>query len=65
MEKTGQGSVVTSRAGLSLLQPGLYPGREHALLGLVGDSESGHGAGGGGPHMAAAAEGAEPIPQDR
>lgn len=56
--------MVTSRAGLSLLQPGLYPGREHALLGLVGDSESGHGAGGG-PHMAAAAEGAEPIPQDR
>ena len=49
--KRGQGCGGHLRAGLSLLQPGLQPGRVHALPGWVGDSESmggrAMGAGGG------------------
>jgi hypothetical protein len=55
--------------GLTTPQPVLQPGREHALPGWVGDSESmgGRGivAGGGGPHMAATDRGRRTYPQDR
>ena len=49
----GRGEDNHLKSGLSWLQPGLYPGRERSLPGLIGDSESMNdraiGAGGGGP----------------